>query len=594
MKLSFRFVHGDTLGPWDLEAHHRIDDVAHRLRTELKPGQQVYARLFWDGAVLPPYLQLSASGLPEDAVVEMVWVSARPLDDIGNDVYPVLPRRLLKTEDLEAGTIIDVAGAYKAQALLSGLASYFTPKLQVLDIRQCALKPPTLTDLFSKLPRTLTELRASRNFFTGEVLDCLGGLGLSLRVLDVGYSHCTNCQQLPKLVGPSVEELGIGDLASLSADLLKSILSRCPNLKWLDCHNIFSPGSVPAVLSGLAESCPLLETFLAWDTEANTADLVNFLACCKRLAHLEIFCVSAEPLRKLSELPDLRRLRLQLNSADRDMISAVCSLRLETLVLHFASDVDEDSEDEVIPATDPLDLYTSPEELEKYFGESTATCFSLGISAVEPMVLQAIGSRLHDLGPVRTHGGEHSILGSLLLAPSCCVNLTELRINYYEQVDADTLAAVAAQCPLLQKVHLNADDLGFQETPIDKGVLSMGQHCPRIEVLDLYDRELSDPKATMVAAVRGWPKLRYLCTIGVTERGWIEVDPDLELVQTLAAYCPKLEELLMSADDEQGWDATLKASCPLYGDDELDSDEDEDEDEDEEDENFEEAPELDE
>ena len=104
----------------------------------------------------------------------------------------------------------------------------------------------------------------------------------------------------------------------------------------------------------------------------------------------------------------------------------------------------------------------------------------------------------------------------------CCTNLLSLRVNYWEQIDGkqfaqlepgfaedEVLAAFifhnpqyvanlipfrgvlfflasyfftapwnksqVAACPLLQKVWLNADDCEFQISPIDEGILALGQ-----------------------------------------------------------------------------------------------------------------------
>ena len=58
----------------------------------------------------------------------------------------------------------------------------------------------------------------------------------------------------------------------------------------------------------------------------------------------------------------------------------------------------------------------------------------------------------------------------------CCSNLVSLSINYFEHIDGKQLAFLAAACPLLQSLYLNADDDDFQRDPIDEGVLGLGQH----------------------------------------------------------------------------------------------------------------------
>lgn len=57
----------------------------------------------------------------------------------------------------------------------------------------------------------------------------------------------------------------------------------------------------------------------------------------------------------------------------------------------------------------------------------------------------------------------------------CCMNLISLSVNFWEQIDGKQLAELAAACPLLQDVRLNADDCEFQATPIDEGILALGQ-----------------------------------------------------------------------------------------------------------------------
>ena len=158
-------------------------------------------------------------------------------------------------------------------------------------------------------------------------------------------------------------------------------------------------------------------------------------------------------------------------------MEAVCRLKVGTLFLEFTNKaVDQDG--------DVVGLCGNAQSLATSFGSSPSTCLSLTVCAVDPPVLQAVGSRLHGLGPVRSHSSGHSILGALAQAPSCCVNLERLSINYFEQIEAGTLATVAGLCPLLKHLRLNADELCFQKTPIDEGVLALGRHCSRLEHVD--------------------------------------------------------------------------------------------------------------
>ena len=71
---------------------------------------------------------------------------------------------------------------------------------------------------------------------------------------------------------------------------------------------------------------------------------------------------------------------------------------------------------------------------------------------------------------------QPSRISSLLEVKHCCSNLVSLTINYFEQIDGKQLALLAAACPLLQSLHLNADDQNFQREPIDEGVLGLGQY----------------------------------------------------------------------------------------------------------------------
>ena len=471
----------------------RVDDVAHRLKTLVKPEEKVYARLLLEGSWLTSCQKLSETSLTDGDVIETVWASASPLAEQGNDRQEVLPRRpaILPSLDRRAGALdlLDLSGMYKLHQSLHEMEPLFTPSVQVLDIRQCGLKAPLLRQLLAQAPASLKEFRASRNFIDPSVLECLCERSFPLRVLDIGYSHCKDCSLLPRIgeiLGAYLEELGVGDLAKLktSTTLLAAAVTKCPNLKVVDFAHIDNLGFLDETFKSLAQHCPLIEAVYGYRTEPRAAMLQDFLSHSRNLAHLEVSGISApETIRQMAELTSLRSLRLELCSSDPDMMESVCRLQVETLFLEFNGDPDAEgcAEDDIEFV---LDLCDNSQELAKSFGKSPATCISLIVAAADPVVLQAVGSRLHELGPMRSHSSDHSILGALVQTPSCCVNLVRLSINFYEQIDAGTLATVAGMCPLLRIVQLNADEFGFQKTPIDEGVLALGRQCSRLEHLD--------------------------------------------------------------------------------------------------------------
>ena len=277
--------------------------------------------------------------------------------------------------------------------------------------------------------------------------------------------------------------------------LLAGVLSRCPQLKAIDFADNNSEGFLSETFRSLAQHCSLLEAMHGYRTEPESSVLHGFLSQCRNLGRLEVSGISTpESINKMAELPFLRSLRLELFSNHQDMIDAICNLKVETLFLEFTSREEEDDDDEDDDEDSVelcLDLCTNPQDLAESFGKSSATCLSLLAGGVDPVVLQAVGSRLYELGPGRSGGEEYpapGILGTLLQVPSSCVNLVQLQVNFWEQIDAAALATVAEMCPSLKQLRLNADDYDFQKAPIDEGVLALGRHCSRLEHLESWCR----------------------------------------------------------------------------------------------------------
>ncbi|CAJ1332137.1 unnamed protein product [Effrenium voratum] len=129
-------------------------------------------------------------------------------------------------------------------------------------------------------------------------------------------------------------------------------------------------------------------------------------------------------------------------------------------------------------------------------------------------------------------------------------------------------------------VYLNADEHGFQTTPIDKGVLALGQHCHRLQYLDLYDRLMAEPIQTIATAVEGWPLLRYLCFANTTpsdsEESWFDLEGFRELPARIASLCPNIHQLVFygETEEEDFVRAEMERVCPLYGKPVMDADED--------------------
>ena len=53
-----------------------------------------------------------------------------------------------------------------------------------------------------------------------------------------------------------------------------------------------------------------------------------------------------------------------------------------------------------------------------------------------------------------------------------------------------------------------------------------------------------------------------------------EADPEASVVRALAASCPCLGQVIFYQDNLESWYEILKASCPLFGEVNLDSDDD--------------------
>eukprot|EP00931_Biecheleriopsis_adriatica_P118247 TRINITY_DN93690_c0_g1_i1.p1 TRINITY_DN93690_c0_g1~~TRINITY_DN93690_c0_g1_i1.p1 ORF type:complete len:386 (+),score=72.60 TRINITY_DN93690_c0_g1_i1:35-1159(+) len=169
------------------------------------------------------------------------------------------------------------------------------------------------------------------------------------------------------------------------------------------------------------------------------------------------------------------------------------------------------------------------------------------------------GARIHDVKEVVP------LLPALALASPMCPNLLCFEVAYYEQLDAHDLEVVATNCPLLERVCLNADEHGFQRKPIDDGILALGLHCNELRHLDLYDRYVQRPVETLLKASAGWPKLTYICLAGIDEDGdgsWATAPEAICLPRTLGEHCPRLQELCMYPVPTPWW-PTLLERLPL-------------------------------
>ena len=550
MKLRFRTMDGALLES-DFEASDFVYNMSQQLAAVHKPDQQVSARLVHQGTVLSPGFRVSECSLKEDDLIDVVWFTWIEPPKEGNSGSEVLPRRSKESFQMADGHL-DACGIFvrdmmERQSFAADLASQVTATLRILDVRQCGLRCESVRAIFEQLPESLEELWASRNHIDSQAMKSLGERSLkNLRVLDVGYSECEDLEALPDLVNENMEQLILGDLCDLDVDCLEQTLAKCPELRFLDIQT----NDKLAAAGAIARSSKLQKLF-ARRVDLEAEALTQILLGCLCLQHLAIDGVSESHAELLAKL-NLKV--LVIGVTDKAILPKICALKVETLLIEPQMMDDED-----IPLYFFEDVGPTVEALKS----STATSISLHTNAFDVGVLEAIGPRLYAVGPRMDHG-THSILSSLRKVPLCCANLISLTVNYWEQIDGKELALVAAACPMLQEVSLNADDFDFQATPIDEGVLALGKHCHQLEHLDMYDRLMEEPVETILGASEGWPLLRYLCIAGCARPSWEKVSGAERLVPALAK-CPKLQQVVVYDDWTSKKLDELERLCPLYG-----------------------------
>lgn len=547
LRLSARTLDGKLVGSLEASGSDRVLSLALRLRDDHGAPEAKLPQLIWQGAALRTDSTVAEADLRDEAELHLVWLSTgtRPpskrrshtnvldvraaLDDVG------LSAALAEVADPDRK--LNLAGSHPIRA---PLAEQIAPSLLALDIRQCRMGAAWVEELFAAIPEGLAGLEASRNAISRAALERLAGTGCRLKVLDVGCCDLEDNMDdidlatLQPLLGEQMEELGLSDVATPA--MVEGIAACCPNLRKLDVNysSRFEGAAAENAWREIGARCPRLEEVHATWCDCPAPSMASLLAGCPRLHTLALGPGSGAGLAALADR------RLSLNILDVEVraaeeVAVAAQLDVQWLVLRTPMfDDDQVALDLDSTAAALRDVVAG--DVELHFGEVSAD------------MLRAVGPRLRAVGAdavFRLTG----LLPGLALAAAACHNLLELSVALYEQVAPEDLATVAANCPLLERVMLNADERGFQREPIDIGVEALGLHCSRLSHLDLYDRTMREPARTLAAACHGWPLLRYLCAAGTWEASdetdWTDDPQQLCLPQALAAHCPRLEELVL-------------------------------------------------
>lgn len=299
--------------------------------------------------------------------------------------------------------------------------------------------------------------------------------------------------------------------------------------------------------------CSELRKLLAQYVHFSEEALQQILESCQQLEHVVL-----KGINDLSTVQRLKKLNLKVLQAsltpNHQILAEISTVQSDTLMIGI--DFLEALEEHKLE-----DLSSTVEALKM----SPATCIAWSAEAVNIAVLQAIGPRLCEVSGACNNTSD-SVLSDLAQIPASCANLISLSVNYYEQIDPKDLVKVAAACPMLRDLHLNADDCDFQRAFIDEGVLALGQHCHMLQHLDMYDRVMADPAITLMKACEGWPLLRYLCLANCTRGDWESVSKIHELPAVLAGNCGKLETVVIY-DDKMNrlFDTEFESRFALYG-----------------------------
>lgn len=577
LHISLRTLGGtpvETLLP--VRSDERVVSLAVRIH-EAHHGQGgKLPEFIWEDIKLPFDQTLADVGVADGAELLVDWLDSgqRPPFRHRNanvlEVRPQLDDRMLNAA-LASMTFpeskLSLAGC---KAVEVDLAGRIPVSLRALDIRQCNMNEAQIEALFKSLPACTTSLEASRNLISNLALQHLSVVGCRLKVLDVGSSDLVpDFMALQPLLGETIEELGLCDIASV--EMVIWLAPLCPNLRKLDISFArgFKAGRGEDAWKQLGGHCPLLQEVYAQWCECPPSSLASLAGGCPMLHALVIGKGSGTGLTALEgRSVTLNLLDIEVSCADEVAIAARLDVRWLVLRAEWESSVAEDF---------PFD------RVELFLKDIVATDVELRLAEVSQGMVSAVGSRLRGVSAeqVTTLPG---LLPSLVDTSPLCHSLLELRVAFVEQILSQDLIKIAANCPLLEIVHLNADQQGFQRTPIDEGVLALGRHCHQMRHLDLYDRWMRDAAGTLATACSGWPRLRYLCAAGTrigprpevavitdnamdTEHASEETEwgnqPELRcLPESLAKHCPLLEELVLYPAP-MSWRETLMAGCPL-------------------------------
>mmetsp|Transcript_156240 Transcript_156240/g.501293 ORF Transcript_156240/g.501293 Transcript_156240/m.501293 type:complete len:593 (+) Transcript_156240:71-1849(+) len=582
--IQFRFLSGEETDPHEFLS----TDPVYVLSLHVKRLKGIVGcespQLVFNGSILPMGLALSSTALVGGCTVEVVFMAVGDLplyDNRGSDVLPVRiwvdPASSLPVG--ASGGHLDLSGFTHLNAAI--VVPLLSASLTSLDLRQCWMKLADMHAIFGAVPASVKELRASRNFLNSECLQALSAKGLQLRVLDVGYPDSSGMALvgISELVGEHTEELIVGDfdISAESLHLWDSILKRCPNLKKIDISWCKCRGSAfgTAVLQALSEHCPQLEVLAAAHCDCSPDAVIAVATKCTRLKVVALDCLNLPSVAVLAQLPNLEVAHLEMASAGALLLAAA---ELKVNQLHLGIHGPAEPDEQACCEDAPGGLQALGQRLAEALAKSTATTIGLSLPldcpCLDIAVLRAVGPRLQSLTEVtwRSEGSTTTSMLSLLSqVPESCGSLRVLSISFWEQIDPGVLAVVAAACPNLEHLQLNADSHNFQKSPIDDGVAALGRHCLNLVYVDLYDRKMENAAAVLAQACKGWPKLRFLCAANTTQGlAWNEADPELILPRSLAAHCPDLREVVLYDDALASWRDVLKEGCPFLKDDEDD------------------------
>ncbi|CAJ1332135.1 unnamed protein product [Effrenium voratum] len=155
MKLHFRTMDGETLGPISFQGSDFVYSVAQQLKLHCAK-EDVAARLTFQGRIMAPGARLSEILTQEESTLELLWLPWLGDMQGKGERGEAFDRRKVSLEEMQEGASrgsLQAVGHFMAQAELQLWARNLVPllaSLRVLDLRQCGLWPVSLRPICEK------------------------------------------------------------------------------------------------------------------------------------------------------------------------------------------------------------------------------------------------------------------------------------------------------------------------------------------------------------------------------------------------------------------------------------------------------------